>query len=51
VTRYRDGVRTDTPIEPAQVRSCAKELFGIDLGEQRLLFEDVGRASARPWAG
>ena len=39
VTRYRNGVRTDTPIEPAQVRSYAKELFGIDLGDERLLFE------------
>jgi N-hydroxyarylamine O-acetyltransferase len=42
ITRYRDGVRTDTPIDPAQVRSFARELFGIELGEERLLFEDGG---------
>jgi N-hydroxyarylamine O-acetyltransferase len=41
VTRYRNGVRTDTPIEPAQVRSYARELFGIELGEERLLFEEL----------
>lgn len=41
LTRYRDGVRTDTPIEPAQVRALAKELFGLDLGETPLLFETV----------
>lgn len=49
VTRYRNGERTDTPIEPAQVRQLAKELFGIDLGEERLLFEDdaaAGQAAA-----
>lgn len=40
LTRYRNGVRTDTPIEPAQLRSFARELFGIDLGEERLLFEE-----------
>jgi N-hydroxyarylamine O-acetyltransferase len=39
VTRYRNGVRTDTPIEPAQLRGLAKELFGIELGEAPLLFE------------
>lgn len=39
VTRYRGGVRTDTPIEPAQIRGCAKELFGIELGVEPLLFE------------
>jgi len=33
VTRYRDGVRTDTPIEPGEVRQLARELFGIELGE------------------
>ena len=47
ITRYRDGVRTDTPIEPAQVRSLARELFGIDLGDDRLLFEDAETAAAR----
>lgn len=40
MTRYRNGVRTDTPIEPAQVRSFARELFGIDLGDEPLLFEE-----------
>jgi N-hydroxyarylamine O-acetyltransferase len=40
VTRYRNGVRTDTPVEPAQIRALARELFGVDLGEERLLFED-----------
>ena len=40
ITRYRDGVRTDTPIEPADIRRFAKELFGIDLGNTRLLFEE-----------
>lgn len=39
VTRYRNGVRTDTVIDPAEVRAYAKELFGIELGEERLLFE------------
>ena len=39
VTRYRDGVRTDTPIEPSQMRVCARELFGIELGDEPLLFE------------
>lgn len=41
VTRYRNGVRSDTPIEPSQVRAFARELFGIDLGEGPLLFESV----------
>ncbi len=41
IERYRNGVRTETPIEPAQVRSFARELFGIDLGEERLLFEEA----------
>jgi len=39
VTRYRNGVRIDTPIEPSQVRTYARELFGIDLGDAPLLFE------------
>ena len=39
VTRYRNGIRTDTPIEPSQVRHYARELFGIDLGDAPLLFE------------
>lgn len=40
ITRYRDGVRTDTPIEASEVRKYARELFGIELGEEKLLFED-----------
>ena len=40
VTRYRDGKRTDTEIEPAQVRALARELFGIELGDAPLLFEE-----------
>jgi N-hydroxyarylamine O-acetyltransferase len=40
ITRYRDGVRTETPIEPAQLRRFARELFGIELGEAALLFEE-----------
>ena len=40
ITRYRDGVRTDTPIEPGQLRQYARELFGIELGEEKLLFEE-----------
>lgn len=39
VTRYRNGVRTDTPIDPSQVRFYARELFGVDLGDAPLLFE------------
>jgi N-hydroxyarylamine O-acetyltransferase len=42
ITLYRDGVRTDTPIEPAQLRRFARELFGIELGEAALLFEETG---------
>ena len=41
VTRYRNGVRTDTPIEPSQVRAYARELFGIELGDEPLLFETL----------
>jgi N-hydroxyarylamine O-acetyltransferase len=41
ITRYRNGVRTDTPIEPAQIRHFARELFGVDLGDTALLFEEV----------
>ncbi|HEV7767479.1 MAG TPA: arylamine N-acetyltransferase [Thermoanaerobaculia bacterium] len=40
LTRYINGVRTDTNIEPSQLRHYARELFGIDLGDDRLLFED-----------
>lgn len=41
VTRYRNGVRTDTPIEPAQIRRYARELFGVELGDAQLLFEET----------
>ena len=44
VTRYRNGVREDRAIEPAEVRRFARELFGIELGEERLLY-DVTPAS------
>lgn len=40
ITRYRGGVRSDTPIEPSQLRQYARELFGIELGEDALLFEE-----------
>jgi len=40
ITRYRNGVRTDTPIEPAQIRHFARELFGVDLDDTQLLFEE-----------
>ena len=39
VTRYRDGIRTDTPIEPSDVRRLAQELFGIEIGDSALLYE------------
>ncbi|HUP47499.1 MAG TPA: arylamine N-acetyltransferase, partial [Thermoanaerobaculia bacterium] len=39
VTRYRNGVRSDTPLEPSQIRAAARDLFGIDLGTEPLLFE------------
>lgn len=39
ITRYRNGVRTDTPIERTEIRKFARELFGVDLGEAPLLFE------------
>jgi N-hydroxyarylamine O-acetyltransferase len=47
VTRYRNGVRNDTPIEPSQVRAFARELFGIELGEGPLLFESHHGLSER----
>ncbi|HJW95996.1 MAG TPA: arylamine N-acetyltransferase [Thermoanaerobaculia bacterium] len=40
VTRYRDGVRTDTPIERSEIRRFARELFDVDLGDAPLLFEE-----------
>ena len=39
LTRYRGGVREDTPIDPTQLRKLARDLFGIELGEEPLLFE------------
>ena len=41
VTRYRNGVRTDTPIEPGELRRHARELFGLELGDEPLLFESA----------
>jgi N-hydroxyarylamine O-acetyltransferase len=41
ITRYRNGVRTDTPIDRSQIRHFARELFGADLGDAQLLFEEV----------
>jgi len=41
ITRYRNGTRIDTPIDSSQVRSYARELFGIDLGDAPLLFESI----------
>ena len=40
VTRYRHGVRTDTAIEPREIRRYARELFGVELGDDALLFEE-----------
>jgi len=40
VTRYRNGVRTDLPIDPSQLRALARELFAIELGDATLLFEE-----------
>jgi N-hydroxyarylamine O-acetyltransferase len=40
IIRIRDGVRTEVPIEPADLRKHARELFGIELGEEKLLFEE-----------
>ncbi len=45
ITRYRQGVRTDTPIEPSDLRRHARELFGIDLGDEPLLFETLATNS------
>lgn len=44
ITRYRHGKRRDTPIEPAQLRHFARELFDIELGPAPLLFEDEARS-------
>lgn len=43
VTRYRDGVRTDRPIEPHELRRYARELFGLEVGDEPLLFERSGQ--------
>ena len=44
LTRYRNGVREDTPIDPSQLRSIAREVFGVDLGKEPLLFESLATA-------
>ena len=41
VTSYRNGVRTDTKIDPSQLRAKARELFGVELGDEPLLFETL----------
>ena len=41
VVRYRAGVRSETPVEPGQLRRLARELFSIDLGDAPLLFEET----------
>jgi N-hydroxyarylamine O-acetyltransferase len=41
ITRYRAGAREDVAIEPSELRARARELFGIELGDAPLLFEDV----------
>ena len=46
LTRYRNGVREDTPIQPEQLRTLAREIFGIELGEAKLLFETLDVAPA-----
>ncbi|HVR43114.1 MAG TPA: arylamine N-acetyltransferase, partial [Thermoanaerobaculia bacterium] len=43
LTRYRNGVRSDTPIEPSQIRAAARDLFGIELDDAPLLFETLAR--------
>lgn len=43
VTRYVNGVRTDTPHKVSEVRRLAHELFAIDLGEEPLLYEEYDR--------
>jgi len=40
ITRYRNGVRTDTTIDPAQIRHFARELFSVELDDAPLLFEE-----------
>ena len=39
LTRYRNGERQDTPLQPGEVRTLVRELFGIDPGEEPLLYE------------
>jgi N-hydroxyarylamine O-acetyltransferase len=47
LTRYRGGIREDMPIEPSQLRTLARELFGIDPGNEPLLFEGNAGSTAR----
>ena len=47
LTRYRDGVRTDTPVEPSQLRTLARELFGVTLDDEPLLFEQYEASVAK----
>ena len=41
ITRYRNGVRIDTPIEASEIRRYARELFGIEISDEPLLFEKL----------
>jgi N-hydroxyarylamine O-acetyltransferase len=41
VVRYRNGVRSEVPVEPGQLRRIARELFAIDLGDAPLVFEET----------
>ena len=41
VTRFRDGVRTEEKIDRADIRATVRELFGVELGEEPLLFETL----------
>lgn len=47
VRRYRDGKRHDTPHEPGAVRELARSLFGVELGEELLLFEKLQAGAER----
>ena len=46
LTRYRSGVREDTPVQPSQLRKLARDIFGIDVGDGKLLFETLDVAPA-----
>ena len=39
ITRYRDGKTVDEPLDPARLRAAARELFGITLPDEPLVFE------------